>query len=451
MKEVRTSFFQIAFVIVASMTVPYAGAATLAAAGFCALFSIESALKTITLVVLIKTLNPVLVAGLTGQVNALGWLVLCLAGIRILTATIGRGQRPGRLELYLLIFVSVVSCVSFFKSEFLSISLFKLISFAFSVLAVFSAYRYLLIRKKNMISWFVGLWLAVLGLSLPLFAFPEISYFRDGMGFQGVLNQPQAMAIFCVPAAAWATSVVVFRGGKAGLVTWVIFTLSWVMLFLTRGRIGFISIGISGVLVLFWAILGHQRWRSIFSQSVVLKRGIFFLSLLLVYVSIFPDKIFKAVFEFVHKGQMDRSLSDSFEMSRGFLIAESMENFRQNIWAGIGFGVSRSSKFLFQPVIEPITGLPIGASTEKANLIVALLEEVGVIGTAAFLPFLFCLVWEVKRHASFGLAWAFFAMLTVNIGEMVFFSMGGLGLYSILLVGLAVFTRYEYGQPYSMR
>ena len=88
---------------------------------------------------------------------------------------------------------------------------------------------------------------------------------------------------------------------------------------------------------------------------------------------------------FLRKGQDNVSLSDSFERSRGFIIIQQLENFSDNIYTGIGFGIAQS--YSHEQQVTYFAGIPVSAATEKANLPISILEEVGVLGLISMLPF----------------------------------------------------------------
>src|SRR5262249_33043058 len=94
-----------------------------------------------------------------------------------------------------------------------------------------------------------------------------------------------------------------------------------------------------------------------------------------------------------------------------------------------------------EPVIDKVTGLPLSAPVEKGFLPTAVLEETGIFGAIFFALFLFSAMRLVVRRGDIVLAWIFFTCLFVNVGEMIFFSAGGLGLYIWLLMGWAAARR----------
>jgi hypothetical protein len=112
-------------------------------------------------------------------------------------------------------------------------------------------------------------------------------------------------------------------------------------------------------------------------------------------------------------------------------VEESWENFLSSPLTGINFGTSRDPYF-----VETATLL--SAPTEKGFIITAVLEEIGLIGMAAFLGFLYLMVWRLWRDGNIiGLS-VFVGFFILNFGEMTFFSLGGTGLFLWSMVGLAI-------------
>ncbi|MDE3051447.1 MAG: hypothetical protein KGJ48_16300, partial [Nitrospirota bacterium] len=88
-------------------------------------------------------------------------------------------------------------------------------------------------------------------------------------------------------------------------------------------------------------------------------------------------------------------------------------------------------------------GLPLSAPTEKGFLPTAILEETGILGTLCLILLLGSLIWQVSRKSDIATTWIFFTSILVNVGEMVFFSFGGLGLYIWLIMGWATSSRWR--------
>jgi len=66
------------------------------------------------------------------------------------------------------------------------------------------------------------------------------------------------------------------------------------------------------------------------------------------------------------------------------------------------------------------------------------LEEVGIFGTLCFVVFLiafFVHYWKARNIIALGMM---ACLLLLNLGEMMFFSLGGMGLYCWSLIGAGI-------------
>lgn len=83
-------------------------------------------------------------------------------------------------------------------------------------------------------------------------------------------------------------------------------------------------------------------------------------------------------------------------------------------------------------------GIPISAPVEKGFIPTSILEETGIFGALAFYAFIISLAAEAMRRKDPGWAGLFFGCLYINVGEAVIFSVGGIGLFYWLLIGIAI-------------
>lgn len=117
-------------------------------------------------------------------------------------------------------------------------------------------------------------------------------------------------------------------------------------------------------------------------------------------------------------------------------MVSQWQNFVEHPLTGTGFGVNPAGDFVEAPVT--FLGIPISAPVEKGFLPTAVLEEVGIPGALAFLALLGALVRQAYRAGDSVWLAVLLTCLFVNLGEAVFFSMGGLGLLFWIWIGLAV-------------
>jgi len=396
-----------------------------------AFLGVRQAIQAITLLMLIKILNSA-VYGVAGISALWMWLALFVIATRIyfyafLSQQLRHPVLPG-----LLIFSTFVLFQSVYFSVYPQVSEFKLLSFFYIALAILLAFRLTSRLSIDWTPWFVGMWIAVTVLSIPTLLVKEIGYFRDGLGFQGILIHPQIFGLFLAPGLAWLIGRTMLQSQKTPKALFIIMALVFVFIFLTRARTSVIAI-LAAFIVILLSAQNNPSW-----QKALIRRFVSPLVILLFLVislSLFYTSISALITEFAMKNTDAKDIGFAFQGSRGFLIADSWKSFVNNPLFGIGFGVSLTNDFI--PVLEPLTGLPLSATTEKALLPAVILEETGIFGAVFFMPLLFLLIRNGLSHRELAIPLMFLTCLMLNIGEMVFFSIGGMGLYIWLLIGWA--------------
>jgi O-antigen ligase len=327
--------------------------------------------------------------------------------------------------------IGVLVIINLFSSYYLSVSLFKLLLLFVGASGIISCFQTAKKTKIYWLKWFFTLYLTFLILSVPTFLVPSIGYFRNGSGFQGLSNQPQAFGIFIAPFASYAICHFLFNNSKY---FWGgIMALSLGFVFASGSRTSFITVILSVFLALLIKGFIGRFLRRIFS----LKFFIYGLVLLLLILSQLST-IKEGVRSFVLKRDQKLDVSESFEASRGFLILTQLKNISENPLLGIGFQLSSIPKELIVKT-DPFFGLPIQAPVEKGNILTAILEENGIIGTAVFIIFFVILILRIGRHNSIELVGMTLASILTNIGEATLFSFGGMGLFVWLIIGLGYY------------
>lgn len=405
--------------------------------------STRVALRNLMLVYLVRALNPAFF-GEMPELMMPSLLAVSCCCIRIYgDAILGRKVFP-RLCRFLLIFVAFVVCTSFLASEYITISFFKLGYFAFVSLAVVWGFTSTS-DGPWVVRWMINVYFAVFILSVPL-VFHDYGYFRDAMGFQGILNHPQEYAIFMAPFAALLLAHVISAPDRNPFL-WVLLTAVVTSLILTRSRTGMVAMlaGVGfGYLLIKARALKPGALLKVSGVAVAVAAG------LTVAILLNPGELSYLVQSFLLKEGGD-SVGEAFETSRGFVIVESIGNFLSNPLVGVGFGINASELRPSVPVYEPLTGLPISFPTEKGNLVIAVLEETGIVGFCAFLLFLVAYLREVRAASNVFLASVALCALCTNVAEMTFFSMNSFGLMSWLLIAAALLPERHESEDHTAR
>ena len=388
------------------------------------------ALEALTLSWLASLLNPGIYS-LSPQASLLRWMILAAASASVAAYAVKRRASVPRAWAWVTLFVVLISLFSLQVSYAPDVSLFKLVSFFVGASTVLLGFHLTRDRVEYWQRWFFVVFATLVVAGLPLIAHP-LGYHRNGFGFQGLTNQPQAYAITLAPFVAWLLARLLTRDAR-GPRMWALAGIAVVSLAATRGRTGALAAAAGLALAgAWWLLTGRLR---VAVPRAWLALGLLAVGLAGAWMLMNWSEIALGLSGFAFKGRT--GIGESFYASRGFLIESSLRNFREHPWLGIGFGVA-SDPWSFIVERDPWFGLPISASVEKGFLLVALLEEIGVVGFALFLTMLVALLRPVfSRRASYPAAVLATAALMVNFGESVFFAVGGFGMLVWLLLGWA--------------
>jgi len=420
---------------------------TIAMIGLCvwALRSAEHAIQALSLSVVIKFLNPVVYPQLR-TASLLAWVVLGIAGLRIAVASLQTRAPRHPVLPWVLIFSLAILAHSMLVSRQSMVSSFKILTFAFGAITVLLGFKISALRSVNWTPWFTALWTAILILSLPTLFEASIGYKRNGMGFQGIFVHPQLFGLFLAPAVGWFTTRLLFYPIRE--THWIIVALtcvSWSFLLLTRTRTAAVAVlgGLACVVAV--TILARRDWRK--QVSGALLRPVILVAMFAAASAalMFSSSIEESAGEFIFKYGRDSNttVSEAFSKSRGEGISSEWKNFLMSPLVGHGFGISPFPSSDSEIILDPFFGLPLSAPVEKGFLPTAILEETGILGTLCLLPLLGSLIWQVSRKSEIDGTWMFFTCLLLNVGEMIFFSFGGVGLYTWLIMGWATSSQWR--------
>jgi hypothetical protein len=406
--------------------------ATLIMLAFWMLRGPEQALQSLSLLVVIKFLNPALVT-FDGASAVLLVVVPLLAGLRILPLV-----RFADLRLVgpVVLFSAGAALCSIVSSHALAISLLKAGTFGWIIATVLVAWKRL--QPLSVIgigTWMRSVAIAVASLSLVLLlAQPAAANYR-GL-FRGVLSHPQALGAFLAPFVAAHAASWVFEGRRIELREALILSLLAVTMLLTRSRTAAVAASL-GCLV---ATVGGRSTTAgpqgtgelARAAGVVLAATVAFLAL-----EAIQGGALSSVSGFLLK-RGEQHLGTAFAASRGSGIIAHLHNFMTSPIVGHGFGVDADAAVSANATT--VAGIPVSAPTEKGFLPSAVLEETGLLGGGLFAYMIYVLCRTVWHRASRPMVAVLFASLFVNLGEAILLSPGGMGLHAWLLIGLALQT-----------
>lgn len=395
----------------------------------------RDAIRALSLNYMILLLNPA-ISNLPSQMGIIRWLILFLAGLRVLPML---SLRVIPELLSLMFFYFTVLILAWLGSPNFLISFLKITIFTYCVATVIVAYDAMdEVGLRELQLWFFSLSAAVIFLSVPTFLFPGIGYFRNGTGFQGILNHPQTFGCFLAPVlACWATYCLSHKLFRSPWISAVVLLTSAMLVF-SMSRTAILAFIMSlSVAFISCTVRDHYRTMSL-SHSRKLPKLI--LGCLLIALIAASPLVSQQIAQFWLKGD-EKTFVKAFEHSRGAGIAFHWKRFLQKPLTGCGFGIDASNRNDEKP--GTFLGIPVSASTEKGFLPMAFMEEVGLLGLVSFIPFLLLLTRRALSQEDIGLIATFFACLFVNVGEAVFFSPGLLGGYFWLLIGLSIASNWQ--------
>lgn len=391
----------------------------------------KEAIQALTISFLFVFLNPGLFT-VSGNISILRWFVLFAAFGRVILTLVQTGATFPKPVLALGMFSLFVFAMSFFSSYAPEISILKLVQFTIGVMTVLYLFHLSGESREYWIGWFQNFFLVVILLSLPLYV-TEYGYLRNQRGFQGILTHPQSLGVFIAPYLALFTVRYLYEG-KRSIFDIILVLGSLFILYTTQARVGLFAVVLGVGLGLFYSLLIARQKASLTLK--ISKTGFAAGILVIVFLILNISSVVQAVDDFVSKGREFEGLYEGYEMSRGGLIEKSMENFREHPVTGIGFGIaSDTHRIRFER--SEMLGMVTGASVEKGFIVSAVLEEIGLFGSAMLLLFIFSLIGFVFSQNLVSNQALLLTCFMVNIGEMVFFSFGGMGLFVWLLIGLS--------------
>jgi hypothetical protein len=402
-----------------------------------ALFGRAQAIQALSLSWLFTMFNPGIAAEATaGSVGRYAVLLAAAASV-FLRSWRFRNRikvRPATLATLLLGLFFVVH--SWFFSPMVDVSVLKAVSWVLAMGTLIAAWAGLSADERETVarSLFGGL-IVVMLVSLPLLLLP-VGYLRNGTGFQGVLNHPQAFGPTMALLGAWAAGHLL--GVKRP--PWLMVALAGtclVLVVLSETRTAGLALifGV-GIAILLTPRLAGLPVR-VALPGLRSKRTLAVVALALVGVVVAGAQLESVVTNFIAKsGRANATtLLDAYEGSRGKKIDEMWANITTKPLQGVGFGIA-SDPLEMDVQRDPILGLPVSAAVEKGVLPVAVLEEVGLVGFLAVALWVFMLM---RRSARGGLVPVTVGLtaLLMNMGEATLFSPGGMGLLSLILFGWA--------------
>jgi len=324
-------------------------------------------------------------------------------------------------------------------SEQPAVSGFKLGSFVVVASAVLLGFRDRSTPPAYWLHWFYTIHAVVVVLSLPLLATSLGYNGRDNL-FQGILGQSQALGIYLMPTAVLVTAWVLLSRNGPQRVAAICMVLTWYLLYASGCRTAFLAaaIGISVVAVVTFSRRQSYRVRQ---RSRLIQACFIFACCLAILGIQGKDALLGRIYSFALKQQTEGASIDSETIGR---ISHSRIGQREGMIAaiqerpvmGIGFGLGPQT-LSGETVREGFWELPVSAPVEAGFLDLAVPMQIGVVGSVCFVLLMIALSSPVVRFGAIPILMMFVTAFSVNFGEMIFFSVGGLGTHMWMLFACA--------------
>jgi hypothetical protein len=419
-------------IVVAALTTSHVAVTTvLSLCLVLALLSPAGALQALTIATLINYGNPAIIQ--TGLADGIILrVILILATVRVLPTMKGPD-----VQLLWPVWLFGIGCAvtSAIASPAVAVSLVKIIQFTLAAsVALIAVNGMSPARLQKLQSWFITVCLTVIAISALTLARPAVGLGLNG-GLQGLLGQPQALAIFIAPFAAWSTTGVLLMRKRASRIEVLIAIGTVALVVLTRARTAALAVVLAVSVVLLSRLLARRS-----GPQAKLGRPLVVLALLGVVLATFAfttGKLTKFFVEFAYKDdtQHYHDLGEAFYATRGGVFNQ-WDNFLSSPAIGHGFGVYANGEFPLG--VTEFYGIPISAPTEKGFLPTAILEECGVVGGLLLLLMIAWLARYTWRNPDLRWRAMFVACLGVNLGECVLLSPGGIGMIDWLCLAIAL-------------
>ena len=337
----------------------------------------------------------------------------------------------------LTIFCAVAALCSIATGYFTAIALIKVLVFWMGMTGFFAFVATIRERRIDTTEWFVAQTVAIVMLSVLSLALGVAQNFKGEKVMHNMYNMAFYHSQTAGPVFAlliiYLLCVLLFARHRNRWVCLPVLGFLAYGLYLTRSRTGLGTVIVGIVLVTGLALawgrgrrfairLNYPRW-TIVAVFLVLAAGA------ALYEVGTQGGFTAAVVDFLIKSvdNAEEAVVANILSSRSGLIAASLENFRESPVIGIGFGVSKTQYFRENATL-------FYAPVEKGFLPTALLEEVGVIGTSAFVLFMATMFVGLVRTRNIPGVAMLASLLVLNLGEAGLFALGGHGAYMWLFV-----------------
>jgi hypothetical protein len=402
----------------------------------------EWALKSLIAGTLVIFMNPAFVGATyqnsqTGPATALKWVLLFAAVARALLSPVEPTRAASHLHKYLALIAGFLVLNGLLVSSWPAISLFKTLSFTVGLLGIARLALQNVTRNAEMLLFASTAGATVTLTSTPLIGI-GLGHSINATGFNGVLNHPQALGIFLAMTGA-ASFAAAAKIPQLGRILALLGACQWLMIYFTASRTAMIAV-VAGIGCFLLESAGRRTCNTRLNFALIVALLLAIPGLLLMVETV--PAVTRGFSAFLVKGHDEAAanLDDPFALlvhsSRAAQIADALETARTHPLFGLGFGIDDGLAARLDDPAFSRWMIPLTAPVEQGFLPIATVAQLGFAGLALIFPFVLILYGQA-RQASALTAALFTTAIGVNFGEMIFYSVGGMGMYLWILLMLA--------------
>lgn len=324
-----------------------------------------------------------------------------------------------------------------------TISLLKLFFFALGSLSCLALCQSPAISKNSIGNWMYSFFCTI---SMANAGALLLSIGFTPWGFQGIIDHPNALGLFLAINLGWLIPTVT-QPNRTTL-DLVLLAISTICLMLGSARGPFVAIFVASCFVLTVSFCGTPVWKGriqrIFLNGFSVVCGL----CLVVYLLWNARDASDNFLAFALKN--DSSLIESVDDRLAGLQLQS-QNIAEHPLLGIGFGIHSNPRWwLYESgriVYDPWFGLPISASVEKGTILLAMIEENGILGALVIGRVFYVFLKSILSRGDARSLMLFAAALSVNLSEFVLCSVGHIGLFAWLAIGTSLRSSQTLHRP----
>jgi len=315
------------------------------------------------------------------------------------------------------------------------ISLMKLASFGVGSLCCLIVCRSPRIQRSEMYSWLASLFFVVCAASMLSLGLGVGSTL---WGFQGFFTHPNTLALFVAINLGWLFTIAI--SSRRSWLELLMLGTALAIIILTKARGPFVAFAVAMLAFGFFGLLSSQEWRARFYKLAVNKLTAFTVIALSCYLFFSNgSQLLDKAIGFTKKDEA--SLIESVDDRISGLHVQ-LQNIKNHPLVGIGFGIHSNPEWWIRTsgdiTYDPWLGLPIGASIEKGTILLALVEENGIIGAIVIAVTFVTYLRSIFKHGDALSLLLFLSALSVNLSEFVLCSVGQVGLFGWLAIGVSL-------------